>query len=379
MKMTTLRIAITLLALFVPYTSLHTQQGISSTNQGYSMKIQMDNRGVFGLQAYPGGAQNPNGLGLEYPAGTTVEHLFGSGIWVGGLLDTTASGSGTRIRVVSTGYQGWEGPLFEFYPGSSPADTIWKTFGIGDPEPPGWSAYWGSLLPFRPLSDNDNHCLYSDNNVVVSGAVPMRLKVAQSSFSWNHPYADGILIVEYRIVNAGPWTIDSAYIGLFSEIDVGEIGESLYFMDDYSGYYPSLRTGFVASPLSFGSTPVGIRLLEAPRPWDSLRITFQWYPGIQSPFPDSVRYSLLSSGAIRPDEYPALSDTRFLLGCGPFQIRPSGDPNPDTLKFAVAFIAAENLVELRDAGVRALDIYQNGIPIAGIKSSRHSNEQGGLQ
>ena len=364
--MTTLRFAITLLALFVSYTSLHTQPVISSTNQGYSLKLQLDNRGVFGRQAYPGGVpQSGNLLGLEYPVGPKMEHLFGGGIWIGGLLDTTASGSGPRIRVVSTGYEGWAGPLYEFFPGSSPADTIWKTYGIGDPEPPGWSAYWGSLLPFRPLSDNDNHCLYSDNNVVVSGAIPMKLKVAQSSFSWNHPYADGILIVEYRIVNTGPRTIDSAYIGLFSEMDVGRVDEALYFQHNFAEYYPSVRAVVVTNPISFGTTPAGIQLLEAPRPLDSLRITFRWYPGNQSPTPDPARYSLLSSGIISPSEYPALSDTRFLLGCGPFQIRPSSDPSPDTLKFAIAFIAAENQIELQDAGLRALNIYQNGIPSVG--------------
>ena len=44
------------------------------------MKLMLDNRGSFGHVAYPGGTSTTfpaESLGLEYPIGTPIEHLFG--------------------------------------------------------------------------------------------------------------------------------------------------------------------------------------------------------------------------------------------------------------------------------------------------------------
>jgi hypothetical protein len=320
------------------------------------MRVQMDNRGVHGKQSYL--MSNPPGdsLGLEYPIGARVEHLYGSGIWVGGMLDTATFGTSPPLRLVSM-----SGPwIHEFYPGSSPADTIWKVFGRNASEPLGWSDYWGSALPFAPISDNDNHCVFADDNRYVSHHIPLHLKVIQSSFVWNHPYADGIHIIQYRIMNRGVRTIDSAYFGFAAEADVGPVSVPNYWMRNYAGYYRSLHTAYVHNPVDSGSTPFGLALLNAPRPLDSLRITFLWYWGDPpiSANSDVWYYQRMSSGVIYPDEYPQFSDTRALLACGPFRIRPSTDPNPDTLCFAVALLSAPGLAQLQTRAQRAISLYE---------------------
>lgn len=104
----------------------------------------------------------------------------------------------------------------------------------------------------------------------------------------------------------------------------------------------------------------------------SLRFTFEWYPGPISPAPDVARYAKMSSGVIQPDEYPSLSDTRFLLSCGPFTLRPASGPDPDTLIYAVTFVSADNLTDLHVRVERALEIYLNGgIPLSIDDSPRN--------
>jgi hypothetical protein len=191
----------------------------------------------------------------------------------------------------------------------------------------------------------------------------MGLKVIQSSYAWNDPYAKSIIIMEYKIINTTNRSLDSVFVGFFVDGDVGPIRIANFEQSNYTGYYPLSRTAYIHNPLHRGSTPLGVSLLfpedTATIPQNrKYRYTFQWYPGPQSPTPDAVRYDLLSSGNIRGDEYPSLSDTRFLFGFGPFNIRAAG-PGSDTLKVAVGIISAADLRELGTMANRAVDIYKN--------------------
>jgi hypothetical protein len=339
--------------------------------QGFSMRMRLSNVGSFGHVACPpfnpGGAGScaAESLGLEYPVGQAIEHIYGGGIWVGGLLDTTGSSHSTPMRLVSVTYEGAGGPDFEFYPGASPADTFWSASRSDQAAPPGWSDYWGSSLPYRPISDQDLACAYTDNAVRVSGHVPLGLKVIQSSYAWNDPYADAILIFEYRIMNIGRFRIDSTYVGYSVDADVGPSHATLYYQRNFTAYIAPARTAYVFNPVDAGSTPVGFSLLSTSKPLDSLRYTFQWFPLGMTPPTDAEKYVMMSSGTIRPDEYPALSDTRFLFAFGPFTLFPAGpDRDPDTVKIAVAVVSGystriDHRLVLQRNTARALDIYLN--------------------
>jgi hypothetical protein len=339
--------------------------------QGFSMKMRLSNVGSFGHVACPpfspagGGNCAAESLGLEYPVGQAIEHIYGGGIWVGGLMDTTGSAHGNPQRLVSVTYEGAGGPDFEFYPGATPADTFWRASRSDQTAPPGWDAYWGSSLPYRPISDQDLACVYTDNAVRVSGHVPLGLKVLQTSYAWEDPYAEAILIFEYRILNIGRFRIDSAYVGYSVDADVGPSHVALYYQRNFTAYIAASRTAYVFNPVDAGSTPVGFSLLSTSKPLDSLRYTFQWFPLGLTPPTDAEKYVMMSSGTIRPDEYPALSDTRFLFAFGPFTLFPgSPERDPDTVKIAVAVVSGysvriDHRLILQRNTARALDIYLN--------------------
>jgi hypothetical protein len=348
------------------------QPNINYTKQGFSMRLCFDNKSTMGRVSYLAGSgfDNPDSVGLEYPVGYPpsrgYEHIIGSALWVGGKLDTSHIGTSSPIKLVTTGYEGWSGPFFEFYPGSSPADSIWKVSGRGVPHPPGWNTYWGNLIPSVSISDNDNYCLYDDTRVGVAGHIPLRLKVAQNSFVWNSPLAEAIHIIEYRIVNVGIKRIDSAYAGVFIESHVGPYSPIPYYgVSNYSDYDAGNRTGFIhASPLNLLATPVGVALLHSSRPLDSLRYTFVSYTGPSSPANDLARYDLLSSGRIAPFASPAATDILSVYGCGPFTIRPGTDPNPDTLKVVFGILSGQNVNYMLANVGRARSIYVNGGQVA---------------
>jgi hypothetical protein len=346
------------------------QPNVDTVKQGFSMRLRLDNRGVMGRQAYKGTIPDDS-LGLEYPFGTNIEHVFGAGVWIGGLLDTSTTGTAPPLKLVTTGYQGWTlaGQLFETFPGSSPADTFWRATQRDTVKPVGWDEYWGLAFPFNPISDQDLYCMYTDYEEPVPDHIPMNLKIIQSSYAWNDPYADAIIIIEYRIINMGTKLIDSAYVGFFFEPDVGPTNVTSYWVNNFSEYIRNSQTAYAHNPLNSGSTPVGVALLSPGENLvlpngDTLRDTFRWYRGQDSPFPDEERYNLMSSGIKDSSEFPQLSDTRFNFAFGPFFIKPITDPDHDTLKVAVAVLSGfsrriDHRIVLQNNAARARDIYLN--------------------
>jgi hypothetical protein len=322
--------------------------------QGRSMHVVSNDRGTFGQAVY---SSSYSGFGMRYPTNSIIEHLYGAGIWVGGKVDTTSGGTGQRIKAVSTAYEGGNlsVPQFEFYPGFGPADSIWRVFGRNAPRPIGWDAYWGNALPFRAVADENFFNQYSDYRVRPSGHVPMALNVIQSSYTWHDE--EGIQILDFRIRNESNRNIDSAYVGLFADGDVGPVDTTNYFFNNCSGYFTSSRTAYIQNPVNFGSTPFGMTVLNTHRPMDSVRLAFQWYSLGQSPPNDGSKYDLMSSGIIKPDQCPQLSDTRFLISFGPFTIRPAAPPTQDTLRVAFALLSAMDLSQLQVRASRVRAIY----------------------
>lgn len=324
------------------------------------MRLQLNNKGVLGKAAYLAGGYDS--LGLEYPVGALVEHLDGGGLWLGGLLDTSRSGLSTPLRLVSVAYEGWSGPLSEFFPGNTPADSFWVS-AVGQPVPPGWDDYWGGSLPYSPVSDQDLSCIYTDTASGIVGHVPMRMKVIQSSYVWRDPPHRPVVVLEYRLMNNGSKTIDSLYVGFFLEgvirwgsSPIPPIG---YPIPNYSWYDEELRLAFRKNPLYPSTTPIGVRLIASSRPLDSLRMTFRIFEGPQTPGTDAAKYAMLSSGIIDSAGYslPGGHD-RAVLACGPFTVRPFGDPNADTIKIAFAIVSGQNITEMKNHSQRAVELFE---------------------
>ena len=332
-------------------------QTVVRARQGFEMQIELDNYGVFGKFVFPTGPLYNDSLGFEYPIGQRIEHLFGAGVWVAGKLDTARVGTSTPLDLVSVAFEGWAGPAHEFYPGNTLADTIWKGNGRGVPRPPSWETYWGNSIPRVSVSDNDLYMCYSDTARTVVGHVPLRLKVIESSFVWADTMWEGIQIVEYKVINQGSKTIDSSYMGFFVEGDVGDPWQVNYFRENSAGYLPASRTGYITNPHNFAMTPMGLSFLKAPRPLDSLRLTFRRFAGPNTPPVDEYKYPFMSTGQIDPDEYPALSDSRFLLSCGPFTIRPIAD----TVVVAFAFLSGQSINQLDIRAQKARQLYQTAV------------------
>jgi hypothetical protein len=92
--------------------------------QGYDMRVWISNQMTMGLQAWDAGSgdgipQEPH-YGLEYPVGSGIEHLYGGGPWIGGIVD--------GARHVSEGYNGNNGEKYIRPDPLHPLrELIWRT------------------------------------------------------------------------------------------------------------------------------------------------------------------------------------------------------------------------------------------------------------
>ncbi|HTY38679.1 MAG TPA: hypothetical protein VMH23_16285 [Bacteroidota bacterium] len=350
--------------------------------QGFDIAVWMGNMSCMGLN-YSGASTTPDGFGLEYPKGRGIEHLFGAAPWIGALVDTATSGPPRIIKAVTTGYEGWTGPFFEFHGNPDGRDTFFITSDkipnghnirgfdddgdgkIDEDELNGVDDDHDGLIDedYGAISEHDAYVTYSDiygdPNPILQH-VPLGVKVWQRSLAWAADVKEPILPFEYYFINVGTRVLNQVYVGFFADADVGPKSVGGYYGHDFSAYMPDLRTAYVANPQDRPSTPVGFTVLGTPKSLDSLCYTFQWYPGPQTPSTDLLRYNMMASCFVKPDEYPALSDTRFFFSFGAFDSFKPGD----TLKIVMAIESGEGISQgpnnLRDNAAKALELYSRG-------------------
>lgn len=108
--------------------------------QGYAMRVWMSNCMTMGIQAWdpsPVPIEDCSvGIGADYPVGSCIEHLYGAGPWIGGIINGK--------RYVDEGYNG-DDARSEFIPErwDTARDRIWHTHtGLESYDPNGYSGYY---------------------------------------------------------------------------------------------------------------------------------------------------------------------------------------------------------------------------------------------
>lgn len=436
--------------------SLRTQD--YATCYGLNVKVWTSNRGCMGINAIGDGNGGCEGLGLEYPPGSKIEHLYGAGVWVGARTDT---GRGQRVVSVTVAYEGWSGQLFEMYGSADGRDSFYMSsrdvydghnrFGYDDdndgkidedeldgvdndgdwnpltddvgidglpdslevgckggydpvtnPDPAfdNWDpSSRDECKPGRPfkssrldytekngfpnhgepnvdedygtISELDMYFSYNDTNRTpsIQNHVPLGLKVWQKMYSWRNRIRAPIIPIEFKYINVGTKTWDSVWVGFFADCDVGPVESPGYYTRNSSGYLPEVRTAYITNVEDRPSTPIGVTVLSTPKPLDSIDYTFQWFPGNETPNPDVPKYSFMSLAQVKPDEFPSVSDTRFIFAFGPFNKVFPGD----TLRVVLALVSGEGIREgqnnLRDNAALALELWERGMTVAQVPPS----------
>ena len=238
--------------------------------------ITVNNIGMFltnyGSFAWDVTTGNP-GLIFPWAEGTgTKTSVFASGLWIGAkvngaisiaaaeyseeyvpgvMIDSTFSPDHPRFRIYkiyggdTTSYDYLNWPIGD----GAPVDSNGKPLFLGD------ETLWAVFNDADP-SAHINHA---------GSTSPVGVEVQQTTFAFDREVPLGnVIFVRFRIINKGPNTLDSTYISVWSDPDVGDA------MDDYVGCDISSSLGFCYnadnSDELYGLAPpcVGYDLLQGP-------------------------------------------------------------------------------------------------------------------
>jgi hypothetical protein len=354
-----------------------------------NLLLHVGNWGIFG--SWPGSAEPySHAPSAEWPAGSGVEYLFTTGLWVGAIKQGIPSVSTSAFDT-------------EFRPTPDPVDIIYHAAegdpngarNVDDDSDGQIDEDWlngrdddndGQIdEDFAAISDQMFSCWFTDDQPGITqifpGHRPLNVHVRQESYQWSDPRLDDFVGVEYTITNTGVDVLDDMYVGIFVDSDAG-IGSrflnsgvtGLAAEDDVTRYwslphpsYPSLNsllcTDFgpvtidvaytydADGDLGFSEGYFGVVLLG--HTTDPLGVTAPATVGVSSfavfsgqaiwenggdPRNDFERYASLSNqsisfGSLIPRDY------RMLMSVGPF---PEVAPQSEVV-FQVAFVMGAGL------------------------------------
>ena len=242
------------------------------TNIG-NIGLTVTNFGTFGN----GFVSWPEQPSCEYPLGSGIEHISNGGLWIGGFIANDSLGHGGSGPFVSTGSVdassvSSRGGGFEFT--NAPGELVLERSSLLD------SRFYNP----GAISHQDFVMDYVDTNKTLSNGEtienhnPMGLAVHEETYTWNYPFADFFVIMNYTIKNVSNKYIDSVYVGLYSDIVVRNtkitsphIGSAFYTKTGI-GYSDSMKMayGFDSNgDPGFTNSYVGLQFLGSTPTLDS--------------------------------------------------------------------------------------------------------------
>jgi hypothetical protein len=349
----------------------------SSVHNVGELQMHVGNWGQFG--SWPGSgfpfAEAPS---AQWPAGSGIEYLFTSGLWIGAIK--------SGVPAVSTAAY-----AFELRPTQDPLDIMYRAAegssggnrlpsraadddkdGLIDEDwLNGWDDDQDGLIDedYAAVSKQMYSCQYVDNTEastrIYSQHNPLNLHIRQESYQWEEDRFDDFVGANFWITNIGTDVLEDLYIGFFADGDAGSRDADNYWEDDSSGFtsiaIKCTDLGPVSMDIAYtydadgdeGQTTgyFGIMFLgHTTDPTGELapeRVgvsTYANFSGSASfedggdPTNDFERYELLSSQTIeRNAQVPR--DYRMLMCAGPFKELP-----PDSsLEFQTAFVIGDRL------------------------------------
>jgi hypothetical protein len=341
--------------------------------------------------------------GLEFPRGSGKKLAFAAGLWVGARV-----GSETLLALGGFQPEYSPGPIDEFGGYPDPTDPQHRVYKIvrGDTTSTDYLEWPFDLgAPTDPAGnplltgEQTLWCVYNDANpdrhvALEGGTDPLGIEIRQTAHAFTpSPGRGNMVILEFEIINRLANTLDSAYISLWCDPDIGSAG------DDLSGCDTLLDLGFAYNGFTtdavYDSTPpcMGIKVLEGIKGGGGAELrmmSFRRYVSGYDPVNPGQVYNMMrgltSAGDPVTDPTTGLptafdvpgdpvastgwtdavpGDRRFMVNMGPFSMQPG-----DTARLAAAVVAG--------GGRDRLDSITNTKLFARLAQAYYDSRDGGL-
>lgn len=253
--------------------------------------LTLNNLGLIG-NAFRGSYTQKNYPSCEYPAGSSIEHMFQGGLWVGSYKSSrrktpnpdTSQGAPDSILVKSMLGPYVSTAAFDSPVGYSAGSSNFEFTAIS----PGFTEI-SSLTQSQnyrkeAISHQDLITEFTDRNFSIPGSgnpprqIPghsnsLGLDVKLEAYNWNYSFANFFVILNYKITNNGNDTLDSLHVGQYYNAVVRNVSRTIpsgtaFFNKGGNGFEDSLMMGYVFDATGdpgFTESYVGIKFLGAER------------------------------------------------------------------------------------------------------------------
>jgi hypothetical protein len=278
-----------------------------------------------------------------FPALSDNCYVFGSGIWVGGIVNGT--------RIISSAYDAATGTS-EMEPGRSPergggADRVLCSNDAGDLAE--WYEEFSDPTTGEPILFSQKDCIviYHDANQGRDVFTPIGLEIEQRTMAFTFGLLSRVVFVVWDIENTSPNLVDDTFVAINADMDIGDAAEddrcSAVVEVPPGPNNPSSETVQTNlgicwdsdfNEVSFNPNPpgfVGITFFQGPvsEEGDTLgltrfTLTTRGDEGRPQPDPttDGAQYDLLAGlGARVPFVDATSTDVRFVEISGPFDLQ----------------------------------------------------------
>jgi hypothetical protein len=200
----------------------------------------INNLGMIG-NAFKGDFNLIGSPSAEYPVNSGVEHTFQGGIWFGALINGNQIGVSTAYADAANGY-------------TTGAANFEMTAEIGQGITERSIEVNSPFYSPNAVSQQDFISFFTDKNITIPGTDntqinghdnPMGLDFKYEVYNWNFPFADFFVILDFEIINNGPNTLDSVYVGFLvngvvRNVNITPPGGGPFYSQGGNGYLDTL-------------------------------------------------------------------------------------------------------------------------------------------
>lgn len=297
--------------LLIPYIVRGQDSYDEKVTTAANIGLTVSNLGLTG-NCFKGNFNLNHAPSCEYPRGSSIEHLFEGGLWVGAVVNgqtLVTTGAIDDASGYATGKSG-----FEFTAGVG-SQLVERSSLVDNP----------NFLP-SAISHQDFIADFTDSNLYVPGTNvliqnhtnPLGITVHFECYNWNYSFSDFFVILNFTIINTGKNVLDSVYSGYWFDgvvrnVNVTPPGGAAFFNKGGNGYIDSLHMAYCFDAIgdtAFTRSYFGVKYLGS-------QDKYGWhYPGIDqtlvyynpwqynnatdpiyfAPLSDAVRYNKLAVG-----------------------------------------------------------------------------------
>jgi hypothetical protein len=186
----------------------------------------------------------PTQPSCEYPKGSGIEHLFGGGLWFGGIIRGTNEPLVTTASIDAASISATRGGGFEYT--NSPGQKVIERSSLFDSPfyQPSAISHQDFIMDFT-----DTNTIYL-NGEPITDHHPLGIVIHQESYAWNFSFANFFVIMNYTIKNTSDKHIDSVFVGLWTDTVVrntkitGRPSGSAFYSKGGNGYNDSIKIAY---------------------------------------------------------------------------------------------------------------------------------------